>query len=209
MSAVDLPVPQAAACLAEGGLVAFPTETTWGLGADARSEGALEALLRFKGRAAGKPVAVLVPDVGALASYGADLGEAAGSLLEEFWPGPLTLVTTCGASFARGIAAPDGRVGFRCSSHPVARELVAEALARGAAPLTATSLNRSGEPDCATRTAARLLAGHAVRLVAGPDAGGGPPSTVVAVGHDGVKILREGAIPASAIATVLTGDPAR
>jgi L-threonylcarbamoyladenylate synthase len=194
--------------VAAGGLVGFPTETLWGLGADARSEAALAGLRRWKGREAEKPISLLVSGAGDLARLGARLTPAARRLAEAFWPGPLTLVVRCEARLAAGIAGPGGSVGLRCSPHPVAAALAALALRRGVGPLTATSLNRAGEPPCRTRAEAEALAGPALALVAGPDAGGTEASSVVDASGDEPRVLREGALSGRAIAAALAGASA-
>ncbi|MCL4686738.1 L-threonylcarbamoyladenylate synthase [Myxococcota bacterium] len=141
-----------------GGLLAFPTETVWGLGADARSEAALARLRRWKGRSAGQPVAVLVASAESAQALGLPLHGAAQRLAAAFWPGPLTLVVPAPPDrFAAGVARADGAVGLRCSSHPRTAALVAALERAGVGPLTATSLNRHGEPPVRTRTEALAL----------------------------------------------------
>jgi L-threonylcarbamoyladenylate synthase len=191
--------------LRAGGLVAFPTETVWGLGADARSAAALERLRRWKGRGEAQPVAILVEGVASLAALGLVADTAARRLADAFWPGPLTLVLPCRAAFAPGVARADGAVGVRCSPHPVAAALAAAAARAGVGPLTATSLNRHGEPPARTRAEAeRLCAGDGdAPLVVGsegPDAEGGEPSTVVDCSSPRPNVLRWGAIDRAALA---------
>jgi len=193
--------------VAQGGLVAFATETSWGLGADASSDAALARLRAWKGREAAKPVSVLVADGADLARLGARLSPAAERLARAFWPGPLTLVVRCDAKLADGVAGPGGAVGLRCSPHPVAGALAALAAARRLGPLTATSLNRAGAPDCRTRAQAEACAGAEIPLVAGADAGGGLPSSVVDVTGAEPVVLREGAVSKAALAAAL-GAPA-
>lgn len=194
-------IDEALAELAAGGLVAYPTETVWGLGAVAASERAVARLRRWKGRADAQPIALLVPDLSALDALGSEVTKAARSLAVGFWPGPLTLVVRCAARFAPGIAGADGAVGFRCSPHPAARGLVLAAFGRGLGPLTATSLNRSGVAPARTLSEAAVLCGApgAPRLLGGawPDAGGGAPSSVVDVTGPTPRVLREGAIASS------------
>lgn len=201
--------PEAAvADIAAGRLLAYPTETVWGLGADARAAAAVAALRRFKGREAAKPLSLLVSGPEALACLGAQVPDWAERLVRAGWPGPLTLVVACEARLAPGVARGDGAVGVRCSPHPAARALARALEARGVGPLTATSLNASGEPPAETRAAARALcaasaAASAPRLLAGEDAGGGAPSTVVdATGAEPV-VLREGAIATDALHRML------
>jgi L-threonylcarbamoyladenylate synthase len=193
----------ALARVAAGGLVGFPTETTWGLAADARSEAALARLRRWKGRDAEKPISVLVAGPDDLERLGAELSPAARRLADAFWPGPLTLVVHCKTRLATGVAGPGSAVGLRCSPHPVAAALANLALARGIGPLTATSLNRSGEPACRTRAEAEALADDEVALVAGEDAGSAQPSSVVDARGAEPLLLREGALSRSAIAAAL------
>jgi L-threonylcarbamoyladenylate synthase len=195
----------ALACIAAGELVGFPTETSWGLGADARSDDALAALRRWKGRDAEKPISLLVSGEADLARLGAQLSPAARRLARSFWPGPLTLVVRCATPLAHGVAGPQGAVGLRCSPHPVAAALAALALARGVGPLTATSLNRSGEPACTTRGQAEACARGELALVAGDDAGAAPASSVVDATGDEPVVLRRGAISAAEIAAALAG----
>jgi L-threonylcarbamoyladenylate synthase len=198
--------PEAALERARAGeLIGFPTETSWGLGADARSEAALARLRCWKGRDAEKPISVLVAGEADLARLGAELGPAARRLASAFWPGPLTLVVRCRTPLAAGVAGPGGAVGLRCSSHPVAARLAALALERGVGPLTATSLNRSGEPACRTRAEAAALVGATLVLVSGPDAGGAEASSVVDASGAEPVLLRAGAVPGDAIAAVLEG----
>src|SRR5262245_48027267 len=122
---MDVSIADAVAWIAEGGVLAYPTETVWGLGADARNDAALGRLRAFKGRSGGAPISILVTGVGALAALGFRVGAAAHRLAREFWPGPLTLVLPCDAAFASGLAREDGAVGVRCSPHAVASELAA------------------------------------------------------------------------------------
>jgi tRNA threonylcarbamoyl adenosine modification protein (Sua5/YciO/YrdC/YwlC family) len=199
----------ALATLGAGALLAFPTETVWGLGADARSESALARLRAWKGRGDGQPIALLVPDLAALEALGAELSEAGRRLAAAFWPGPLTLVLRCAARFAAGVAGPASAVGFRCSPHPAADALARAAWDAGCGPVTATSLNRSGEPPARTRAeAAGLCRGQgAPRLFGGswPDAGGAAPSSVVDCTGAALRVLREGALSAARLERVAAG----
>ncbi len=201
-----LSLEQAVERIAAGGLVGFPTETSWGLAADVHSEPAMAALRAFKARDASKPVSVLLAEPDALTEAGAEVGDAAQAMIEALWPGPLTLVLSSTRAFASGISGPGGAVGFRCSPHPVAHAFADLARRRGVGPMTATSLNASGAPDCQERGEAQVLAAMTVALVAGRDAGGSPPSTVVDATGSRPRILRAGAIPRAELARVLSGE---
>jgi len=196
------PLAAPVAALRAGRLIAFPTETVWGLGGDARSPAALARLARWKGRGGDQPVSILVAGLDALAPLGVRVDAMARRLAAAFWPGPLTLVLPARASFAPGVARADGAVGVRCSPHPVAA-----ALAAAAGPLTATSLNRHGEPPARTRAEAeRLCAGADAPLVVapdGPDAGGAAPSTVIDLTETPPRVLRWGALGRDALGRVV------
>ena len=198
------PLEQAVAALEAAGLVAFPTETVWGLAADATSEPALERLRAWKGREARRPIAILVESIASLAALDFELGPLALRLAGAFWPGPLCLVLRCHRTFASGIARADGAVGVRCSSHPVASALASALAKRGVGPVTATSLNPSGAAPARTREAARACCGDELALprlldLGGADAFGGPPSTVVDATGERPVVLRAGAIGCEAI----------
>lgn len=194
-------VAEAAERIRRGELVAYPTETVWGLAADARSPAALARLRAWKGRDAEKPLSVLIGDFAELAALGAEATPLASRLAAKFWPGPVTLVLRCAQTFAPGVADAAGAVGFRCSPHPTAA-----ALARAAGAVTATSFNRSGASPCATRAQAEACAGGEIALVAGADASGAAPSSVVDVSGERLRVLREGAIPARALEDALRGE---
>jgi L-threonylcarbamoyladenylate synthase len=189
-----------------GGLVAYPTETVWGLAADASSDAAVAALRRWKGRGERAPLSVLVDAPGALCALGCEPRGAATRLAAAFWPGPLTLVLRCARRFAAGVARDDGAVGLRCSSHPVASAFARELARAGVGPVTATSLNHSGEPAARCVDAARALCAgpeDPAVLDAGHDAGGARESTVVDLTGARPVVLRWGAVSHSALSPLL------
>jgi L-threonylcarbamoyladenylate synthase len=181
-------IASAASALARGEAVAFPTESSWGLGVDARSADALERLFALKGREAGKPPPVLVSSEEMLPMLVARVPPRARALMARFWPGPLTLVLPARADLPAALVL-DGGVGVRRSPHALADALVA---AFGA-PVTATSANRAGAPPAMHAAEVRAVFPH-VHLLDG-DAGGAAPSTVARVEDDGrITILRAGAL---------------
>jgi len=203
---LELCLADAVEWIARGGVLAYPTETVWGLGADARSDAAVGRLRAFKGRADAAPISILVTGVGALAALGFRVGAVAQRLARDFWPGPLTLVLPCDGEFAAGIARGDGAIGVRCSPHAVASELAARCASAGAGPLTATSCNRSGAPAARTRADARALCDGDpdVRVISGGvDAAGESASTVVDVTGVRPSVLRWGALAEPALRPVL------
>jgi L-threonylcarbamoyladenylate synthase len=193
------PLGEAVARVREGGLLAYPTETVWGLGADARRDAAVARLRAWKRRPEGASISILVDGIDALEALGVEAGAAARELAAKFWPGPLTLVLPARGGLARGVARADGAVGVRCSSHPLATALARRLRAAGVGPITATSLNRSGEEPARTREEAERLCD------AGPDspqliaveraeAGGLGESTVLDLTGSEPSVLRWGLI---------------
>jgi len=200
-----------------GGLLGFPTETVWGLGADAASPAAVARLRAWKGREGNRPLSILVTGPDALAGLGLAWPPAARALAEAFWPGPLTLVVPGPppgrAALAPGVARADGAVGLRCSPDPTAAALARALADAGVGPLTATSLNRSGHPPAASPAAARALAGddpglHLLEPLAPATPDEHPaaspvscsaPSTVVDCTGPAPRVIREGAIAAAAL----------
>jgi len=187
---VVVDVEYAARLLAGERVVAYPTETVYGLGADPESSAAVAALHALKGRDAERGVSVLVSGLDELVQIAPDLSETARSLARRYWPGPLTLVVPVAGSSLRHVRSARG-VGFRCSPHPTAA-----ALRRAAGrPLVSTSCNRSGQAPCRTAAEVESAFGPELCVAGGEAAGGGEPSTVVSVDAGGrMELLREGAL---------------
>ena len=201
---------QALEHLRAGGVIAYPTETVWGLGACADRADAIDALRDWKGRGDDAPLAVLVSRPEAVEGLGCVVDRAAGGLMEAFWPGPLMLVIPCEARFAPGVAGSNGALGVRCSPHPIAGALARAVATTGLGPLTSTSLNRSGDPPALCLSDARALlegAGGGARPLLVPpgayDAGGGAPSTVIDCTGTSPVLLRDGAIPREDVEAVV------
>jgi len=188
--------------LAGGGLVAYPTETFYGIGADAFSAGAVARVFALKGRGAANPIPLILPDPAALRRVARDVPDAARVLSERFWPGPLTLVLHAARDLPDLIAAGTGKVGVRVSSHPVARGLAASF----GGPITATSANRSGEePARSIATLDPLVAAGLDLILHGGETPGGPASTVLDLTCDPPRVLRAGRVPESDIRAALRG----
>jgi L-threonylcarbamoyladenylate synthase len=193
-------IAAAAAILRRGGIVAYPTETYYGLGALWNQRGALRRLGEAKLRPAGKPLPLLAADRRQVDEVVAALGPDGERLAAHFWPGPLTLVVPAAAAVPEEITAGTGTVGVRIPGSAVARALAAAA---GGA-LVSTSANLAGEPPAADP--AGLTAALRERLDGLLDAGptpGGLPSTVVALEAGGAVPLRAGAVPWEAIREAL------
>lgn len=187
----------AAVALAEGAILAHPTETVYGLGGLSRKLDAVVA--RLKGRTADRPLLRIGPDVATIRTLHPDLrwSETAERLADAFWPGPLTLVLDDGGG-------PDG-TGVRAEAHPMTRRVL-EMLE---ATMSSTSLNRTGEAPAAGPAEARAALEAMPRvevpvvwLQAG-ELAGAPPSTVVSLRDGAPRILREGAVGARRLEEVL------
>jgi L-threonylcarbamoyladenylate synthase len=192
---------RAASALRQGCVVAYPTETLYGLGVNPFREEALERLYRLKGRPSAMPVSILVKDLVMLEEVAHDLSASAMRLVEAFLPGPLTLVLSARPHLSQRLTAGTGKVGIRISAHP----LVGQLFASYPAPITTTSANPTGQPGA--RDARTVLSyfpeGLDCILDAGP-APGGIGSTVVDVTCEAPAILREGAISAREISEALS-----
>lgn len=188
----------AAEAIRSGGVVAFPTDTLYGLGANPFDAAAVGAVFTLKGRGDNQPLPLVAADVDQVMKVAA-LDSTALRLARSFWPGPLTLLLPSTAPLAPGVANPDGLVGIRVPDSEIARALAGTV---GHA-LTATSANRSGAPATANAdVVASALPGVTV-LVDGGICRGGPPSTIVDV--SGLpRLVREGAIPWSRVLEFLS-----
>ncbi len=198
-------VHRAVQALAEGQLVAFPTETVYGLAASALDQRAVERLLKLKGRRPGHPLALAIRSADEARDYVPDMSSLAQRLARRCWPGPVTLVVedTHPESLVRQLppgvreaVSPENTVGLRVPGHPV----VLDVLRMLAGPLVLSSANRTGEPDSVDAQAVIDAVGDEVELVLddGP-CRFGQPSSVVRVRENDYEILRGGVVPEQAL----------
>ena len=198
LAELPLALERAIELLREGQLVAFPTDTVYGLGALAFDREAIERIYLVKGRDATRPISVLVGNPAALAEVTAGMNALAGRLAEKFWPGALTLVVL------RHPALPDNlstqpTIGVRMPDHPVAL-----ALLNRTGPLTGTSANLSGLPSASTaQEVYAQLFGRIPLILDGGRTPGGSPSTVVDCTGSQPVILRPGPITQDQIFSTL------
>ena len=173
-------------------MVAFPTDTLYGLGADVFSERALRWVFAIKGRPAGLALPVLVADWEQVRRVAGDVAGVGRLLAQMFWPGPLTLVLSRSPRLSALVTGGRDTVAVRMPDHWVPRELAA----RLEAPITGTSANRSGMADLRTVAEVEAQLDHQVDYVVrcGP-APGGAASTVVDVTGETPRLLRQGALP--------------
>ena len=190
-AAPDEALRPAADALMAGAIVAYPTDTLYGLGVDPTLAPAVERLCRLKTRSAHAGIPLVAATLAQVESAAGGLPPLGRRLAARYWPGPLTLVFEPAAAFAAGVCAADGSVAIRVPSAPAARRLAA--LCGG--PITATSANRAGRPPAATAAEVAAGLGAAVALVVdGPAALTGPPSTIVDVRGSDARLIREGAV---------------
>lgn len=195
-------IAEAAALLRGGGIVAYPTETFYGLGALASRHDALERLAAAKLRPEGKPLPLLAGDLAQVEQVASLAAPLARRLAGRFWPGPLTLVLPAAPGVDPLVTAGDDTVAIRIPGSEVARAL---ALAAGGA-LVSTSANLSGEPPPAEAGAlAPALRSRLDGVLDGGATPGGLPSTIAAVSGDRLRCVREGAVPWSEVEAAARG----
>jgi len=181
---------QAAAVLAAGGLVAFPTETFYALGAAALRPAAARRVFEVKGRPEGRPLLVLVDSVAMADQVAASISPRARELMARHWPGALTLVLPARPEIPVEVTAGSGTIGVRLSAHPVAQALVS---ALGG-PVTAPSANPTDQAPPTTAAAVVAYFGDAALVLDGGPTPGGEPSTVLDVTVDPPRLIRAGAV---------------
>jgi len=185
---------QVAAALRSGALAAFPTDTVYGLGADAFNPDAVRRLYAVKERVSVKAIPVLVADPADLARIAENISGMASQLVEAFWPGPLTIIFPRHPSLPQDLSGLN-TVGVRIPDHEIAR-----AILRKTGPLAVTSANRSGAGDlCSANAVMTELAGRIPWIVDGGETPGGQPSTVVDLSSGSPVILREGPLAEASI----------
>ncbi len=194
-------IPAASDVIRNGGLVAVPTETVYGLAGNGLDAEAVRQIYEVKGRPTVKPLSLMVPDAAALERYGTDVPEQAELLADKFWPGPLTIVVKARPQIPAIVLAGGKTVGLRCPDHPLTLKL----LRTCGLPLAAPSANPSGRPS--PKTAQQVLDyfdGLIDCVIDGGPCGIGTESTIIDMSVSPYRILRQGALPAEKIADVLT-----
>ena len=199
-------VERAADLLAAGELVAFPTETVYGLGARADDAEAVAKIFRAKGRPANHPLIVHVAEPAQIAPFAADVSALAQRLIEAFWPGPLTLILPRVPAMAAAAAGHQNTIGLRCPSHPVARALLAAAHARGVAGVAAPSANRFGRISPTRAAHVVFEFGDALTVLDGGDSELGIESSIVDCSRGRPVLLRPGVLTRGRIEAA-AGEP--
>jgi L-threonylcarbamoyladenylate synthase len=196
----------AAKAVKNGHLVAFPTETVYGLGADAENESAVARIYLAKGRPADHPLIVHIYSQSELSYWAKAVPEYALALAKNFWPGPMTLILERSAAARDFVTGGQDTVGVRVPNHPVALELLAEFLRLGGKGIAAPSANRFGQVSPTTADAVRDELGHHLEkddvILDGGFSEVGIESTIIDCRGSSPKILRPGSITAEMIEAV-------
>ena len=184
----------------KGGIVAFPTSTLYGLGADANNPRAVASIFDIKGRQSHRPLLILIKDKTCLPELVREIPSKAVLLMEAFWPGGITLVFHAGKQISKRLTGNTGKIGVRVPKHPVAAAIVAQL----EEPITGTSANLSGRGGCSDISCLekQVLAQLDGVVDAGP-LKGGRGSTVIDLTIDPPQIIREGTISEDQILSVL------
>jgi L-threonylcarbamoyladenylate synthase len=187
----DQVIQQGKTVLLQGGLVACPTESFYGLAVDAGNEAAIRNLFSLKNRNRGRPVLILIPSTESLRDYVTHIPPVAVPLIRRFWPGGLTLIFAASKKISPLLTGGTGTIGIRLSSHPIPT-----ALARAIqGPVTGTSANPSSASSCRRSEEVMAYFGERIDLIIdGGETSGGAGSTVLDVTMDPPEIVRHGMI---------------
>jgi L-threonylcarbamoyladenylate synthase len=194
MRIAPLTVAAAADILKAGGLVALPTETVYGLGADASNDSAVAQVFITKGRPADHPLIVHVADAAGAEHFAASMPSFARALIAAFWPGPLTVIVPRRDGVGAAAAGGQNSIGLRCPSHPVALELLRECAQRGVMGIAAPSANKFGKVSPTTAQHVRDEFGDAVPVLDGGACSVGIESTIIDCTRAAPVLLRPGVL---------------
>src|SRR5688572_17574070 len=199
----DRAIADAAARLARGDVVAFPTETVYGLGADAANPQAIARIFSLKGRPADHPLIVHLAEPASVEGWTREAPPQARALAERFWPGPLTLILARSKRVPDAVTGGQDTVGIRCPSHPVAQALLREFARVGSGAVAAPSANRFGHVSPTTAQHVRDEFGPGLTILDGGACEVGLESTIVDLSRGRAVLLRPGGITREAIELVL------
>ena len=189
-----LTVQAAAQLIAQGELVAFPTETVYGLGADALRDEAVAKIFAAKGRPSDHPLIVHVSDAAAAEHFAAEIPDFARQLMAAFWPGPLTVIVPRKAGVAAASAGGQDSIGLRCPSHRIARELLQACESLGVKGVSAPSANKFGKVSPTTAAHVREEFGGSIPVLDGGACEVGIESTIVDCTRGAPVLLRPGTL---------------
>jgi len=189
-------VARAVDYLRNGQVIAYPTETIYGLGADVLNRRAVKRIYDIKARDYGLPISILIDDLDMLHEVASEVSDRALLLIRRFWPGALTILFPASDKIPKGLVTNTGRVGVRISSHPVAAAIVKEF----GRPITTTSANLSGfPPSLSVKHVNKYFASKLPCIVDGGECEPSRGSTVVDIGRETMRIIRDGLVPADEV----------
>ena len=194
LSASDAAIAQAAQALHDGQLVGLPTETVYGLAANATDDAAVAKIFVAKGRPADHPLIVHVVGMEQVALFASHVPEFAQRLMQAFWPGPLTLILPRQTGVAKASAGGQNSIGLRCPSHPVAQALLQACLPLGVLGVSAPSANRFGRVSPTTAAHVQSELGPDLLILDGGDCAVGIESTIIDCTRGEPVLLRPGQI---------------
>jgi len=201
------PVGEGAERLAAGEAIAFPTETVYGLGADAANPSAVAKIFALKGRPADHPLIVHFADPAAIDDWAIEIPNGARKLAARFWPGPLTMILKKSARVPGAVTGGQDTVGLRCPSHPVAQELLRAFARIGSGAVAAPSANKFGHVSPTTAAHVREEFGPSLFVIDGGACEVGLESTIVDLSRGAPVLLRPGGISRAALAQALGEAP--
>ncbi len=195
-------IEKAVEYLRRGQVIAYPTETIYGLGADVTDRKAVKRIYDLKARDYGLPISILVADLRMLREVVSEVPDRALLLMRKFWPGALTILFPASSIIPKGLVTNTGKVGIRISSHPVAAALVQQF----GRPITTTSANLSGfPPSLAVKHVRKYFGEKLPCIIDGGECAPTRGSTVVDIGEETMRIIRDGAIPAEEVIKCFQG----
>lgn len=181
--------------ISAGGVIVYPTDTYYGLGADPRNSAAVKRVFAIKGRQPDQPILLLISDASDVSDWAAEITAPAEILMQRYWPGPLTLVFKARANVLADLTARTGNIGLRVPGNSMTRGL----LRYLGHALTGTSANISNMPSPRTAQETATIAGLVDLILDGGDCAGEKPSTIVDVSTEVPRVIREGAIPSRSL----------
>jgi len=196
----ETPLHRAAAIIRRGGVIAFPTDTSYGLGADPFNRQAVARIYRLKGRSEKKPILVLISRKEQLHRLVRRIPRPAEEVIRAFWPGPLTLIFEAQAELADCPVAAQGKIGIRLPANPITRRLIDLT----GIPITATSANPSGRPSPWTAETVREYFPQGLELILDAGEGkSGHDSTILDVTEEPPRLVRPGAVSQAQLERVI------
>jgi L-threonylcarbamoyladenylate synthase len=177
-------------------VIAYPTDTFYGLGCDPFCESAVQRIFSIKAREPGKPILLIISDLSPLDRLTGEHGSLFLQVSRQFWPGPLTLVVPAAPGLPSILTGDTGTIGIRLPDHALCRRIVGVC----GGVLTGTSANLSGMPSLSTADAVAAQLGEVLELIVdGGPTPGGQPSTILNITQDRPRLIREGALPRAQI----------